>query len=64
MAGFTETMQLKGKAEEDLYFSRQDRMLIEALHRARREGNAHPADAPDPGETPAGETSGARRPGP
>jgi len=29
---FTEKLRLRGKAEEDLYFARLDRELIEAIH--------------------------------
>lgn len=32
MAGFTEKIHLKGKAEEDIYFAELDRKLIHALH--------------------------------
>ncbi|MCE2595812.1 hypothetical protein K6Y31_13450 [Motilimonas cestriensis] len=32
MADFTETMRRKGKAEEDIYFARLDRQLIESMH--------------------------------
>jgi hypothetical protein len=33
MADFSENMRLKGKAEEDLYFAKLDRKLIDALHK-------------------------------
>lgn len=33
MVDFVEKLRLKGKAEEDLYFARRDRDLIEAMHR-------------------------------
>lgn len=29
---FTEKLRLRGKAEEDLYFAKVDRELIEAMH--------------------------------
>ncbi|MEH6530417.1 MAG: hypothetical protein V7735_03605 [Photobacterium frigidiphilum] len=32
MVDFTEKMRLKGKAEEDMYFSVLNQKLIEALH--------------------------------
>ena len=32
MSGFSEIMQLKEQAEEDVYFARRDRELIRALH--------------------------------
>ncbi len=35
MAGFTTKMALKEMAEEDIYFAKRDRGLIEALHRQR-----------------------------
>jgi hypothetical protein len=37
MSGFVETMRLKEMAEEDIYFARRDRELIEALRRRRRQ---------------------------
>lgn len=33
MADFIETMKLAGKAQEDIYFAKVNRELIEALHR-------------------------------
>lgn len=33
MVDFVEKLRLKGKAEEDLYFAKHDRELIEAMHR-------------------------------
>ena len=35
MTNLTEKLRLKGMAEEDIYFARRDRELIEALHRRR-----------------------------
>jgi len=35
MSDFTEKMRLKGQADEDIYFARRERELIEALHRRR-----------------------------
>lgn len=32
MTDFTQRMQLKEKAAEDIYFAQQDRKLIKALH--------------------------------
>lgn len=44
MPGFSETMRLKEKAEEDIYFARRDRELVEALRRRRaEERRAHTA---------------------
>ena len=33
MTGFVDTMRLKGQGEEDTWFARHDRELVEALHR-------------------------------
>lgn len=33
MADFSENMRLKGKAEEDLYFAKLNRKLIDELHK-------------------------------
>ncbi len=40
MSGFAEKMRFKEMAEEDIYFARRDRDLIEALRRkkAQRDG--------------------------
>lgn len=35
MTTWTEKLRLKGMAEEDIYFARRDRELIEAMHRRR-----------------------------
>ena len=35
MAGFTPKVALKEMAEEDIYFAKRDRELIEVLHRQR-----------------------------
>ena len=35
MTTLPEKMRLKGLAEEDVYFARRDRELIEAMHRRR-----------------------------
>ncbi len=32
MTSFNETIKLKGQGEEDIYFARRDRELIEVLH--------------------------------
>ncbi|BDR16070.1 hypothetical protein [Vibrio sp. STUT-A11] len=37
---FTEKLRLKGKAEEDLYFAKLDRQLIEALHEKQKQEQA------------------------
>ncbi|MGP8305471.1 hypothetical protein [Vibrio sp. YIC-376] len=37
---FTEKLRLKGKAEEDMYFAKLDRQLIEALHEKRKQEQA------------------------
>jgi hypothetical protein len=33
MTDFVERLQLKGQADEDIYFAKQDRELLDALHR-------------------------------
>jgi|GEM_PF-1788881 len=33
---FTEKLRLRGKAEEDLYFAKRDRQLIEAMHEKQK----------------------------
>ncbi|WED27801.1 hypothetical protein L3V77_06060 [Vibrio sp. DW001] len=33
MVDFVEKLRLKGKAEEDLYFAKHDRELIDAMHK-------------------------------
>ncbi|MCG9577067.1 hypothetical protein L1D14_12525 [Vibrio tubiashii] len=33
---FTEKLRLRGKAEEDLYFAKLDRELIEAMHEKQK----------------------------
>jgi hypothetical protein len=35
MTSWTEKLRLKGMAEEDIYFARRDRELIDALHKRR-----------------------------
>jgi hypothetical protein len=37
---FTEKLRLKGKAEEDMYFAKLDRQLIEALHEKQKREQA------------------------
>jgi hypothetical protein len=37
---FTEKLRLKGKAEEDLYFAKLDRQLIEVLHAKQKQEQA------------------------
>lgn len=36
MTDFTEKMHRKGQAEEDIYFAKLDRQLIQALHDKQR----------------------------
>ena len=43
MSGFVETMRLKEMAEEDIYFARRDRELIQALRRKQAEETARKA---------------------
>lgn len=51
MTNLTEKLRLKGMAEEDIYFARRDRELIEAMH--RRESQKHrPADKESGEESP------------
>ncbi len=39
---FTEKLRLHGKAEEDLYFARLDKQLIDAMHdKQRRDEQVH-----------------------
>ncbi len=54
MAGFSEQMRLRGKADEDLYFARRERELIDALHRAQGGGQEGPAraESDSPGQAP------------
>jgi len=40
MAGFTEKIHLKEKAEEDIYFAELDRKLIKALHKKHNRASA------------------------
>lgn len=39
---FTEKLRLRGKAEEDLYFARLDRELIDAMHDNPHWQDQHP----------------------
>ena len=41
MADFTEKIRLKGKVEEDLYFSALNRKLIQALHKKQAKKVTH-----------------------
>lgn len=45
MADFTETMRLREKAEEDIYFAKRDRELIKA--RQMKQARRHPPEATD-----------------
>ncbi|WP_167350320.1 MULTISPECIES: hypothetical protein [Vibrio] len=38
---FTEKLRLRGKAEEDLYFAKLDRQLIEAMHEKQKHEYDH-----------------------
>jgi hypothetical protein len=42
MTIWTEKLRLKGMAEEDIYFARRDRELIDALHRKTPKVRHHP----------------------
>jgi len=44
MTTWAEKLRLKGMAEEDMYFARRDRELIDAIRR-RRSSQAQPAKA-------------------
>lgn len=49
MSGFVDTMRLRERAEEDIYFARRDRELIAALKRKRAAESAHREQpAPEP----------------
>ncbi|MGB0722276.1 MAG: hypothetical protein ACPGU7_07750 [Gammaproteobacteria bacterium] len=56
--GFSDKLTLKEKAEEDLWFARQDRALVERLHEdkskeaAADDGQPTRPDGPAPDETP------------
>ncbi len=52
MSGFVDTMRLKEMAEEDIYFARRDRELVEALRRKKAEQQARGEDPGAP-RTPA-----------
>ncbi|MGD8112719.1 hypothetical protein [Vibrio sp. TRT 17S01] len=42
---FTEKLKLRGKAEEDIYFAKLDRELIEAMHeKQKREEELQPKE--------------------
>jgi hypothetical protein len=53
MTTWTEKLRLKGMAEEDMYFARRDRELIEAMRR-RRARKKPPAADGDEKDKPAG----------
>ena len=59
MTGFVETLRNREKAEEDLYFQRLDRKLIEALHRKAQAAGTdrRPDTAGRGGNAPAPEVS-------
>jgi len=45
MTTWAEKLRLKGMAEEDMYFARRDRELIDAIRRRRSSSQAQPAKA-------------------
>lgn len=44
---FTEKLRLRGKAEEDMYFARLDRELIDAMHNNPDWQERHPTEQPE-----------------
>lgn len=56
--GFSDKLSLKEKAEEDLWFARHDRELVERLHKHKSEdaaGNTmEDKQPPPPDDTPPG----------
>jgi hypothetical protein len=44
MSGFSDKLKLKEQAEEDTWFARRDRELLDALHRRRSRGQADPTE--------------------
>ncbi|MGB5446987.1 MAG: hypothetical protein WBM99_15945 [Psychromonas sp.] len=44
MGDFTEKIKMRGKAEEDLYFDRLNRQLIEVMHEKMKEKLAQEND--------------------
>jgi hypothetical protein len=54
MTTWTEKLRLKGMAEEDIYFARRDRELIDALHeRHSHAQRSHEAQSESPTGKPA-----------
>jgi len=51
MSNFVNKMILKGKAEEDIYFAKRDRELIEALRKKRLGKVVECEDEDDKGQT-------------
>ncbi len=50
MAVFDELLHRKGKAEEDLYFAKEDRKLIDALHEKQDQELNQQEDLDDMGD--------------
>ncbi len=50
MAVFNELLNRRGQAEEDLYFAKQDRELIEALHEKQTRELSQEEDIDDMGD--------------
>lgn len=46
MTTWTEKLRLKGMAEEDIYFARRDRELIDAMHKRRSARHHGPENRP------------------
>ncbi len=44
MGDFTEKIKMRGKAEEDLYFDKLNRKLIEAMHEKMKQKEAQEND--------------------
>lgn len=61
MSGFIEKLKLKERAEEDMYFAKRDRELIEALHRNEHKTSVQDQRQPvKPGFHPDGDRSDQR----
>lgn len=54
MAVFDELLHRKGNAEEDIYFAKQDRKLIDALHEKQKSELDQQDDLDDMGDDIAG----------
>jgi hypothetical protein len=67
MSDFDEKLRLKEKAEEDRYFARKNRELIQALHEERAQENQAQEQLADPaliGQFLQATRSSVRLPGP